>query len=183
MLASVDDPVRLVPGVANRLSLHVPAPGDRRSYAHEVPRPDHPCPFDRPLGSPVYADAPCDERVERDHVVDNECHVGVPSEDVTELPSLEDRCSGSPDPEIRAIEFQRDRDHVGLPFGRTRRESRQWLRLKVGNLLWGESHRGPFIRKCRINQSVVRDRYKIANYRILAPRSKRSEAKTTEHRV
>ena len=48
----MDDPVRLVPAVAHRLSLHVPAPGDRRGYAHESARPDHPNPFDGPSARP-----------------------------------------------------------------------------------------------------------------------------------
>lgn len=103
-----------VPGVADRLARHVPAPGDRRGDARVEAGADHSDPLDRLSGLAVDADAARYERIEGHQVVDDESHLLVSGLDVAELAGPGDGRTRTSDPEVRSVELERERYDVGL---------------------------------------------------------------------
>ena len=125
---SVHGAARLVPGITDRLAVHVPAPGHGRDDPQIVARTDQPVSLDRRFGPTVDTDAARDEGLERDQVVDHERDVGIARDDVADLARGQDRVPRSADPELLTIELERDRDDVGLPGRSSRREPGERLR-------------------------------------------------------
>ena len=65
--------------------------------------------------------------------------------DVAKLAGVGDVGADAPDPDVRTVELERDGYDVGLAVGVDRRQSRDWLRLQVGDLLVAERHRSAFV--------------------------------------
>src|SRR5919201_1906160 len=73
----VDGPPRLVPGVADGIAFHVPAPGDSRGDTHVYARTDHADPFDRLVSMAVDPNASRYEGIEGHQVVDDQANLLV----------------------------------------------------------------------------------------------------------
>src|SRR5215211_5813481 len=67
-------------------------------------------------------------------------HLQVAGLDVAELAGMEDRSAAAPDPEVGAVELERERNHVGLPVRAEGGYAGEWLGPEVGDLLLGERH-------------------------------------------
>ncbi len=143
-LAGVQHPLGLVPRLPDRLCGHVPGPRRRRRDADVEARSHHADALDRTGGVAVHPDAADNERIERDHVVDDQRDLAGSSGDVAELPGAKDRLSGTSDPEVHSVELEAHRYDVRLLFFTDSRESRDGLRPQVGDFLVSERHLDPF---------------------------------------
>ena len=143
-LAGVQHRLGLVPRLPDRLAGHVPGPRRQRRDADVEARSHHADALDRTDGVAVHPNAAHDERIERDHVVDDQRDLVGSSSDVAELPGAKDGLSGTSDPEVHSIELEAHRYDVRLLFLTDSRESRDGLRPQVGDFLVSERHLDPF---------------------------------------
>src|SRR4051812_26925319 len=114
-------PPRLVPRLAHRLPRHVPAPRNPRGYR------------------------PRDERLQRHQVVHHDRDLPAAGGDVPELAGRRHRRADAADPEVFAVELERERDDVRLLARAERGDAGERLRTQVVDLFGGEAHQRSFV--------------------------------------